>query len=104
MRPNIFVSFLLLAGTLLLPLSADGPAGLQPIEPGVYLYRDTCNVYAIVKDGRALLIDFGSGGILDKLPSIGVHAVDWILHTHFHRDQAQGDPLARARGVKIAVP
>jgi len=80
------------------------PVKLRQIVPGVYLYQDTCNVYAIVKGGEAVLIDFGSGGILDHLPAIGVHQVGWVLHTHFHRDQAQGDPIAKARGIKIAVP
>jgi glyoxylase-like metal-dependent hydrolase (beta-lactamase superfamily II) len=61
-------------------------------------------VYAIVKGEAAVLIDFGSGGILDQLPSIGVRKVGWVLHTHFHRDQAQGDEIAKARGIKIAVP
>jgi len=83
---------------------AANPSRLTQIVPGVYLYQDTCNVYAIVKDGEAVLIDFGSGGILAELPSVGVRKVSWILHTHFHRDQAQGDPLAKARGIKIAVP
>lgn len=86
-----------------LPRSTDH-RGLVPIVPGVYLFKDTCNVYAIVKGEDAVLIDFGSGAILDQLPSIGVRKVGWILHTHFHRDQTQGDPVAKARGIKIAVP
>jgi glyoxylase-like metal-dependent hydrolase (beta-lactamase superfamily II) len=61
-------------------------------------------VYAIVRDGNAILVDFGSGKILKELPSVGVQKVGWILHTHFHRDQAQGDGLAKAEGIKIAVP
>jgi glyoxylase-like metal-dependent hydrolase (beta-lactamase superfamily II) len=77
---------------------------LRQIVPGVYLFKDTCNVYAVVKNDKAVLIDFGSGGILDQLPSIGVHEVGWVLHTHFHRDQTQGDKLAKNRGIKIAVP
>ncbi len=76
----------------------------REIAPGLFVYKDTCNVYAMVKDGRALLIDFGSGGILQHLDAIGARQVDWILHTHFHRDQNQGDHLATARGIKIAVP
>jgi glyoxylase-like metal-dependent hydrolase (beta-lactamase superfamily II) len=84
--------------------SALGASHLTQIVPGVYLYKDTCNVYAIVRGGDAVLIDFGAGGILDELPSIGVRNVGWILHTHFHRDQAQGDALARPRGIRIAVP
>jgi glyoxylase-like metal-dependent hydrolase (beta-lactamase superfamily II) len=85
-------------------LAAGSGSQLTQIVPGVYLYPDTCNVYAVVKGDQAILIDFGSGGILDELPSIGVYKVGWILHTHFHRDQTQGDALARARGIKIAVP
>ena len=30
--------------------------------------------------------------------------IDWVLHTHHHRDQCQGDHLLEARGVPIAVP
>jgi glyoxylase-like metal-dependent hydrolase (beta-lactamase superfamily II) len=61
-------------------------------------------VYAIVSGDEAVLIDFSSGGILAELPAVGVRKVTWILHTHFHRDQAQGDALAKARGIKVAVP
>jgi glyoxylase-like metal-dependent hydrolase (beta-lactamase superfamily II) len=86
----------------------SGPAvkrgRLAPIVPGVYVFQDTCNVYAIVKGDEAVLIDFGSGGILAELPAVGVRTVSWVLHTHFHRDQAQGDTLAKSRGIKIAVP
>src|SRR5208283_1791764 len=71
---------------------------------GIYLFKDTCNVYAIVKDVNAILIDFGSGKILPELKAVGVKKVVWILHTHFHRDQAQGDGLAKAAGIKLAIP
>src|SRR5438876_248781 len=84
-------------------ISSNAPV-LRQVAAGIYMYKDTCNVYAIVNGPRAILIDFGSGGILSELPSLGVQKVDWILHTHFHRDQAQGDQLARARGIEIAVP
>jgi glyoxylase-like metal-dependent hydrolase (beta-lactamase superfamily II) len=87
-----------------LTIAATAPAKPREITPGLFVYEDTCNVYAIVKDGRALLIDFGSGGILQHLDAMGVKQADWILHTHFHRDQNQGDHLAIARGIKIAVP
>lgn len=86
--------------------SANGSASTELVQvaPGVYSFKDTCNVYAIVKSKEAILIDFGSGGVLNELPVIGVEKIDWILHTHFHRDQTQGDDLAKTRGIKIAVP
>ncbi|MGA2984498.1 MAG: MBL fold metallo-hydrolase [Terriglobia bacterium] len=90
------------------PLSPPGTITLSPglnlLWPGIYAFKDTCNVYALVKDGNAILIDFGSGQILQGLASVGIQKVDWILHTHFHRDQAQGDSLAKAQGIKLAVP
>ena len=76
----------------------------EKVSEHVYLFEDTCNVY-VVKDGvRAVLIDFGSGRVLDHLGDLGIDRVDWILHTHHHRDQCQGDALANQRRIPIAVP
>jgi len=70
----------------------------------LYRFSDVCNVYALLDQGRAVLIDFGSGEVLDHLGEIGVGQVEAILHTHHHRDQCQGDPLAVAAGIPIYVP
>lgn len=79
-------------------------SGLTQISPNLYILRDSCTVY-VLKDGdRALLIDFGSGHVLNLLSQIGVTRVDAILHTHHHRDQCQGDARAVAEGVPIHVP
>ena len=78
--------------------------GLVRLSPGLYWYRDTCNVYLLVRGERGLLIDFGSGGILEHLDEAGVREVDGVLHTHHHRDQCQGDHLLVDRGIPIAVP
>ena len=51
-----------------------------------------------------MLIDFGSGLVLDELGDLGISQVDWILHTHHHRDQCQGDAIANERKIPIAVP
>ena len=76
----------------------------RQISPNLFVLEDTCNVYLIRDGSSALLIDFGSGAILDHLPALGISSVDWILHTHHHRDQAQGDALAVQRKIPIAVP
>ncbi len=78
--------------------------GLTQISPNLYLFRDTCNVYVLKDGNRALLIDFGSGHILNLLGQIGVSRVDAILHTHHHRDQCQGDSRAVAERIPILVP
>jgi glyoxylase-like metal-dependent hydrolase (beta-lactamase superfamily II) len=77
---------------------------LERISDNLFRLEDTCNVYLIRDGSRGLLIDFGSGKILDYLPEAGVTRVDWILHTHHHRDQCQGDALAVEQKIPIAVP
>jgi glyoxylase-like metal-dependent hydrolase (beta-lactamase superfamily II) len=77
---------------------------LRELFPDVFLYEDSCNVYVIRRGDRAIAIDFGTGRVLDELGSIGVSKLDWILHTHHHRDQCVGDELAVETGTKIAVP
>jgi glyoxylase-like metal-dependent hydrolase (beta-lactamase superfamily II) len=81
------------------------PGGsLVQISPNLYWLRDTCNVYVLKNGDRALLIDFGSGHVLNLLGQIGVTKVEGILHTHHHRDQCQGDARAVAERIPIYVP
>src|SRR5262249_5862483 len=85
--------------------SSFSPAG-RPEKLAEHLYRfeDTCAVY-VVRDGSScVLIDFGSGKILDHRRDLGISRVDWILHTHHNGDQCQGDHRAVARGFPVAVP
>ena len=85
--------------------SRFSPGGApRKLSDNLWVFEDTCNVY-IVRDGSScVLIDFGSGKVLDHLRDIGVSKVDWVLHTHHHRDQCQGDRKAAERNIPIAVP
>jgi glyoxylase-like metal-dependent hydrolase (beta-lactamase superfamily II) len=85
--------------------SGFAPSGKpERISENLFAFEDTCTVY-IVRDGaRCVLIDFGSGKVLDHLQGLGITQVDHILHTHHHRDQCQGDLKAAARGIPITVP
>ena len=74
------------------------------ISESVHRWTDTCQVYAIVRDDHCLLIDAGSGELLNHLRDIAVAKVDWVLHTHHHRDQCWGTNTIRARGARVAVP
>ncbi len=76
----------------------------RQLSPNLFVLEDTCNVY-LIKDGNSgLLIDFGSGRMLDFAADLGVSKIDWVLHTHHHRDQAQGDHKAVEHRIPIAVP
>jgi glyoxylase-like metal-dependent hydrolase (beta-lactamase superfamily II) len=76
----------------------------RKLSENLYLFEDTCNVYVVRDGSSAVLIDFGSGKVLDHLAGLGITRVDHVLHTHHHRDQCQGDSKAVARGIPIAVP
>ncbi|HZP05135.1 MAG TPA: MBL fold metallo-hydrolase [Terracidiphilus sp.] len=82
-------------------VTAERPVKLSE---NLFMLADTCNVF-VVRDGdRGVLIDFGSGRILEFLRELGVSGIDYIFHTHHHRDQAQGDLIANERGIPIAAP
>lgn len=74
------------------------PAALD-LASGVSLFRDTCNVYVLRSGREAVLVDFGSGAVLDH-----VEGVTDVLLTHHHRDQVQGLARAAAAGIRIWAP
>ena len=77
---------------------------MEQLSDSLYRFEDTCNVYVLRNGKRAVLIDFGSGDVLEALADIGVEEVTDVLMTHHHRDQAQGLHLAADRGACIWVP
>lgn len=77
---------------------------MQPLFDDLYRFEDTCNVYIIRSKDSAVLIDFGSGDVLDHLPEIGISHVSAVLMTHHHRDQGQGLARAVAADIPIWVP
>jgi glyoxylase-like metal-dependent hydrolase (beta-lactamase superfamily II) len=79
-------------------------SALTELSPNLFWFRDTCNVYLIRAGSSGLLIDAGSGAVLDHLADVGVDQIAWVLHTHHHRDQCQGDPRLIEHGASIAVP
>lgn len=56
----------------------------------LYVYRDICNVYIIKREHKAVLIDFGSGGVMEVLEELQISRVEAVLVTHHHRDQVEG--------------
>lgn len=77
---------------------------VQQLGPSLYRVGDICNVYVITRNERAILVDSGSGLVLEALERLGIKEVDWVLHTHFHRDQCDGTPRLAQQGAKVAIP
>ncbi|RAP77500.1 MBL fold metallo-hydrolase [Paenibacillus montanisoli] len=76
---------------------------MRKLRENLFVYEDTCRVYVIKHHDRAVLIDFGSGAILQELALIGVQRIDMVLHTNHHRDVCGGDHLLDSETV-IYVP
>src|SRR3954449_4045882 len=78
---------------------------LSPLTvAGVSRYADTCNVYVLRSGRDAVVVDFGSGDVLDHLAAFDVDRVTDVLLTHHHRDQLQGLQRAVDVGARIWVP
>ena len=75
----------------------------QPILPNVYLYPDSCNVYAILGPQGALIVDAGTGQWLDELDGLPA-PVGALVCTHFFRDHAAGAARAAQRGIPVYAP
>lgn len=74
------------------------------VAKDVYLFPDICNVYVIKLGELGLLIDLGTGDVLDHLKEIGINKIEWVLFTHHHREQTQGYSRLKDTGAKVAVP
>ncbi len=74
------------------------------ITEHLYKFSDICSVYVIKDKDRGIIIDAGSGRVLDYLDQIGISRIDWVVHTHHHRDQCWGDHKLIEKGAGIAVP
>jgi glyoxylase-like metal-dependent hydrolase (beta-lactamase superfamily II) len=77
---------------------------MEQISPNLFRFVDTCHVYVVKRGDQAVLVDFGSGAVLDHLASVGICRVTDILMTHHHRDQGQGLARAVAEGIRIWAP
>lgn len=75
----------------------------QTLFPGVWLYRDSCNVYAIEGPDGMVLINAGTGRWLDALGKLPKKPVA-LLCTHYFRDHSAGALLASRAGIPIHVP
>lgn len=75
----------------------------QKILPGVHLWRDSCNVYAIEGEDGMVMIDAGTGQWLDRVGELPLPPAA-LLCTHYFRDHSAGAlPAARA-GIPVYVP
>ncbi len=88
-------------------VAADGPTKLGAVvdlSEHLAVYGGPINV-GIVRDGsKALLIDCGDSRVMPLLREHGITAVEQVLFTHHHRDQACGASVLAESGSQLMAP
>ena len=70
----------------------------------IFVHHGSINVGILCDGNRALLIDCGDDSVRSTLDALGISAVDMVLFTHHHRDQASGIGLVASDNTRIGVP
>lgn len=99
--------FLLSLSTALVGWSQEKNAAKlrQPLGddfPELFQFTDTCNTFVLRSGEKALLLNFGDGGAVDRLKEIGVKEIEWILFTDHHRENCQGMADFDRKKTKVA--
>ncbi len=74
------------------------------IEQGLYRLRGRVGGYALVGEGKCLVVDPPRADWSAALAEIGVERADWVLATHHHRDVLAGAGELGAGGADLYVP
>ena len=70
----------------------------------IFIHHGSINVSILRGGDRALLIDYGNGGVCSTLNVLGITTVDMVLFTHHHRDQASGIGSVASDDTRIGIP
>jgi hypothetical protein len=73
------------------------------VLPGIYLYDDSCNVYAVEGPDGMVIVNAGTGAWLDDLSGLPKGVVA-LACTHYFRDHSAGAAIASQRGIATFVP
>lgn len=73
------------------------------VLPNVLLWRDSCNVYAVIGSQGAVIINAGTGQWLDHINELPARPAALVC-THFFRDHSAGALKAAQAGIPIFVP
>lgn len=74
-----------------------------PVLSSVWLYRDSCNVYAVAGSRGVVIVNAGTGRWLEALDELPARPIA-LLCTHYFRDHSAGAVLASRSGIPVHVP
>lgn len=73
------------------------------LQPDVFVWRDSCNVYAVIGPAGAIIVNAGTGAWLDAMDMLPARPAALVC-THFFRDHSAGAARAAERGIPVHVP
>ncbi len=76
----------------------------QKIHDGVFMFQDSCRVYAVQCPQGTVLINVGTGLAADHLGEVVQNGPVTVLLTHHFRDHTDGSIRLHAAGAKIHGP
>jgi glyoxylase-like metal-dependent hydrolase (beta-lactamase superfamily II) len=75
---------------------------VKKVLDNLFVCPDTCNVYVLRQGNEGVLVDFGSGLVVNRLTESTISHINSVLVTHHHRDQVQG--LTPHHALELWVP
>ena len=75
----------------------------ERLTESVWVFRDSCNVFAIRGENGMLLVNAGTGQWLDHVAELPARTTDLVC-THFFRDHSAGAAPAAERGIRVHAP
>lgn len=78
-------------------------SGWEKLAESIWMFRDSCNVYAVAGPEGLLVINAGTGRWLDELGGLP-GPVKALACTHFFRDHSAGAAEAARRGIAVYAP
>ena len=81
-----------------------GLSNWQKVCDGVFLFQDSCCVYAVQGPKGTVLINAGTGLVADYLDEVFQNGSLTVLLTHHFRDHTDGAIRLRNAGAKILAP
>ena len=75
----------------------------QKVCEDIYLYSDSCNVYAVAAPEGMVVVNAGTGQWLDHLAELP-KPVRAVACTHFFRDHSAGAARAARQGIAVYAP
>ncbi len=76
----------------------------ETVFDGLWLFRDSCNVYALRTDDGLTVVNAGTGAAADTVAQLGAGSVRQVLLTHHFRDHTDGAVRFKKLGARVFGP